>query len=175
MITVNCRFAHIFKIMRIPQTIIPVRAPSQPVTVLWSGRADALEVQYIRCLNGRLPEAFEVWALAEDGVRKVHPYARVKLLSKFRKYTFHTHFFNARRFQIPLLGRRALNMSVNFLDVVRVTHHIGSRVNYTPYIFVHSWGVNPTDTTPPNVSTITWRAFEMEYKIGRASFSEIPM
>ena len=143
--------------MRILQPIIPVRAPPQTVTVIWSGSADALEVTYIRCLNGSVTKAFELWALAEDGVCEVHPYARVKLLFEFRKYTFHTHLFNARRLQIPFLGRRALNTSFKFLDVVCVTHHIGSLVDYTPNIFVHSWGVNPTDTTPPNVSTITRR------------------
>ena len=73
MVTVSCHFAHIFKIMRMPQPIIPVRAPPQPVTVLWSGSNNALEVLYIRCLIGRMPETFEVWDLAEDGVREVHP------------------------------------------------------------------------------------------------------
>ena len=81
--------------MRIPQPIIPVRAPSQPVTVLQSDSYDALEVPYIRCLKGHVLEAFEVWALAEDGVCEVHPYAIVKLLSDIKKYTFHTHFSNA--------------------------------------------------------------------------------
>ena len=75
MIMVSCRFAHSFKIMRIPHLIIPVRAPLQPVTVIRSGSAVALEVPYILCLNGRVPEAFEVWDLAEDGVREVHSYA----------------------------------------------------------------------------------------------------
>ena len=79
MIKLSYRFAHSFKMMRIPQPIIPVCAPPQPVTVLWYGSADALEVPYIRCLNGRVSEAFEVWALAEDRVIDVHPYARVKL------------------------------------------------------------------------------------------------
>ena len=51
-------------------------------------------------------------------------------------------------------------MRVKFLDVVRITHHVGSRVNYNPNIFVHSWGVNPTDTIPPHVSTITRRAHD---------------
>ena len=99
-------------------------------------------------------------ALAAEGAREVHPHARVKLLFEFRKDTFHTHFFNARRFQIPFLGCRALNTSVKFLDVVRATHHVGSRVDYTPNIFVQSWGVNPTDKILPNVSTITWRAHD---------------
>ena len=146
--------------MCIPQAVIPVRAPPQPVTVLWSGSADVFEVPYIRCLRGRVPEAFEVWALAKDGFRKVNPYARFSLCSESRKNTFHNHFFNERRFQIPFLGCRALNASVEFLDVVRVTHHVGSRANYTTNIFFHSWGVNPTDMIPANASTITRRAYD---------------
>ena len=148
MITASCRFAHSFKIMRIPQPTIPVRAPSQPVTVLWYDSADVIEVTYIRCLHGRVTDAFEVWALAEDGVHEVHPYARVKLLSEFMKDTFHTHFFNAQRFQIPFLGRRALNMSVEFIDVVRVTHHVGSRVDYTQ-TFLFTPGVSILLIRPP--------------------------
>ena len=69
----------------------------QPVTVLWSGSADALEVMYIRCLKDQVPEAFEVWALAEYGVCEVHPYARVKFQSDFREDAFLNFFFNARR------------------------------------------------------------------------------
>ena len=73
MITVRCRFARSFKIMRIPQSIIPLRAPPQHVAFLRSSSADVIEVPYIRCLDGRVPEVFEVWALADDGVRKVQP------------------------------------------------------------------------------------------------------
>ena len=58
------------------------------------------------------------------------------------------------------MGRRVLNASVEFLDVVLVTQNVGSLVDYTPIIFVHSWGVNPTDTIPANVSTITWSAYD---------------
>ena len=129
MITVSYRFAHSFKIMRIPQPIIPVHAPPQTVTVLWSGSADVREVPYILYLNGRVSEAFELWALADDGVCEVHPYARVKLRSEFRVDTFQTFFFNARQFQNPFLGRRSQNASVEFLDVFRVTQHVGSRVD----------------------------------------------
>ena len=107
-----------------------------------------------------MPEAFELLALAEDGVREVHLSSRVKLLDYFREDTFHTHFFNPRRFQIPFLGCRAVNESVEFIDVVRTTHHVGSCFNYTPNILVHSWGINPTDMFPPNVSTITRRAYD---------------
>ena len=148
MITVICLFAHSFEIIHIPQPIIPVRAPPQPVTVLWSGSADVIKVLYICCLNGWVPEAFELWALADDGVREVHPYARIKLRFDFREDTFQTFFFNARRFHIPFLGCRALNDSVEFLDVVCTTQHIGSRVDYTLIIFVHSWGVKLTDMIP---------------------------
>ena len=79
---------------------------------------------------------------------------------KFREDTFHTHFFNSRQFQIPFLVRRAVNDSVKFLDVVCTNQHVRSRVNYTPNIFFHSWGINPTDMFPPNVSTITWSAYD---------------
>ena len=110
--------------MRIPQPVIPVYAPPQRVKFLWYGSADVIDVPYIRCLHGWVPGVFELWALAKDGVRKVHPYVRFKLCSKFREDNFQTFFFNAQQFQIPLLGRRALNASVNFLDVVRVTQHV---------------------------------------------------
>ena len=145
--------------MHITQPIIPFRAFPRHVTVIWSGSADVIKVPYICCLYGQVPEAFEVWALAEDGFFEVHPYARVKLRSEFREDTFQTLFFNVRLLQIPFLVRRALNMSVKFLDVVRVTQHVGSRVDYTPNIFVRFWGVNPTDTIPPDISTITRRAY----------------
>ena len=107
-----------------------------------------------------MPEAFELWDLAYDGVREVQSYARVNLLSKFREDTFHNFFFNVRRFHIPFLGCRALNKSVEFLDVVCTTQNVGSRVDYTPNIFVHYWGVNPTDMIPANVSTINWCAYD---------------
>ena len=58
------------------------------------------------------------------------------------------------------MGRRALNDSVKFLDIFRTTQHVGTRVNYTPNISVHSWGVNLTDTITTNVSTITRRAYD---------------
>ena len=53
-----------------------------------------------------------------------------------------------------------MNNSVEFLDIFRTTQHVGSNVDYTPNIFVHSWGINPTDMFPPNVSIITWRAYD---------------
>ena len=98
--------------MRVPKPIIPFRAPPQPFQVLRSGRGGEIDVRYTRCLDGRVPEAYELWALAEDRVSEVHLYARVRLLSEFREDTFNTHFFNLRRFQIPFLGCRAVNENV---------------------------------------------------------------
>ena len=109
-----------------------------------------------------MPEAYELWALDEGVVHEVHLYARVRILSDFREDTFHTHFFNLRRFQIPTLGRRAVNKGVEFLDVVRTTQHVRSRVaSWNPNIFVHSWGLYPATMILPNVSTITRRAYNL--------------
>ena len=90
--------------MRTPQTITPVCAPPQIVTVLWYGSADVIKVLYIRCLNGWVPEDFELWAIADDGVCEVHPYARVKLRSDFSEDTFQTFFFNSQTIPDYFLG-----------------------------------------------------------------------
>ena len=147
--------------MRIPKPIILFRAPLQPVQVLCSGRGGKIDVPYIRCLDGRVPEAYELWDIAEDEFCEVHPYNRVRLLYEFREDTFHTHFFNLQRFQIPFLCRRAVNDSVKFLDVVYTTQHVQIRVDYTPNIFIQSWGVNRINMSPPNVSTITRCAYNL--------------
>ena len=49
-------------------------------------------------------------------------------------------------------------MSVTML--LTITQHVGSSVDYTPNIFIHSWGVNITDMIPANFSTITWLAYD---------------
>ena len=157
----GCRFAHSFKIVCVPHPIVPFRAPPQPVQVLRSGRGGEINVPYIRCLSGWVPVDYELWALAEDGVCEVHPYTRVELLSNFREDTSHTHFFNARQFQIPFLGCRAVNESVEFLDVARTNQHVRSCVaSWNKNIFVHSWGLYPS-IIPPNFSTITRRAYNL--------------
>ena len=141
--------------------VIPFRVSPSPVQALCSGRGGKIDVPYISCLNGPVPEAYELWTLAEDRVLEVHAYTRVELLDDFREDTFHTHFFNARRFQIPFLGRRSVNMSVEFLDAARATQQVGSRVaTWTENIFVHSWGPYPT-MIPHTVSTITRRAYNV--------------
>ena len=88
MITVSCGFAHSFKIMRIPQPIIPLCAPLKPITDLCSGSGDEIEVPYIYFLGGQVPKSFELWDIAEDKVCEVHLYARVRILSEFREILF---------------------------------------------------------------------------------------
>ena len=110
--------------MCVPRPIIPLRAPLQPVEVIHSGRGGEIDVLYICCLDNRVPEAYEHCCLAEDGVPEVRPYATFKLLSEFSEDTFHTQSFNARRFHIPFLGCISVNMSVEFIDVVRTTQHV---------------------------------------------------
>ena len=66
---VSCRLAHSFKIMFIPQTVIPLRVPPQLVQALHYGLDGKIYVPYIHCLYGQVPEAYEFLPLAEDGVR----------------------------------------------------------------------------------------------------------
>ena len=49
---------------------------SDPVLVGYVGSdAAAPSVSNIVCLNGLVPETYEVWRLNRDGVREVHPTA----------------------------------------------------------------------------------------------------
>ena len=85
---VSCRFAHSFKIVRIPQprwtdVILPCIAQT-----ICSGRGDEIDIAYIRCIDSRVTEAFENWALAEDGIYKVHLFARVKIRDDFSEGHF---------------------------------------------------------------------------------------
>ena len=159
MITISCRFSRSFKNMHIPHPAIPFVVPSHPSKALCSGRGVEINVPYICCLDGQVPEAFQLWDFAEDGVFQVHLYARVKLLDYFREDTFYSHFFNARLIQTSFLGCRSVNMSVNFLDAPRSTQKVGSRVaTWTKNIFVYSWGPYPT-VIPHTFSTIKRRAY----------------
>ena len=81
--------------MRIPQPgwtgfILP-----RPAQALRSGRGGEIDIVYIRCIDGREPEAFELWAFAEDRFREVHPFARVQISDDFTEGTFYSQFFNA--------------------------------------------------------------------------------
>ena len=88
MITVCCPFARSFKIMRISQTGIPEVVLLRPIQALCSVRGGEIEVGYIHCIEGQETEVFELWAFAEDGIREIHPYARVQISDDFVGETF---------------------------------------------------------------------------------------
>ena len=66
MIAVSCCFDHNLKIICVSQPIIPFVVPPQPVQFLCSGRGGEIDVPYIRSIDGRVPEAFELWDLSEE-------------------------------------------------------------------------------------------------------------
>ena len=155
MITVSCCFAHSSKIMRISQTewtdvIIPHTSQ-----VLCSGRGGNIKIAYIRWIDGRYPEDFELWAFAEDEIHEFHTFSRVQIRDDFIRETFYSHFFNARKIQIPFLGCIYVNRSVQWLDVPRAALQAESFccvTTWTENTLVYSWGPYPT-VIPPNVST----------------------
>ena len=112
-----------------------------PVLVIYSGsNAAAPSVSYIVRLNGRVPERYEVWRLNRHGVREVHLTARVKLFTLFDENTFQSTFYDSRRCRVPFIGRKGLNVSVEFIRYSDVTSDITSHIISTQNIFVHSWG-----------------------------------
>ena len=120
-----------------------------PVLVSYSGSdAAAPSVSYILCLNGRVPERYEVWRLNRDGVREVHLTPRVKLFTLFDENTFRSTFYDSRRFRVPFIRRKGLNGSVEFIRYSDVTLGSTSHIISTQNIFVHSWGKYPTMIGP---------------------------
>ena len=76
MFAVSYLFYYSFNIMRVCHPIVLVRAPPDPVRVLYYGIDDAIEqVPYISCINVRVTEMYELWAINASGVREVHPFA----------------------------------------------------------------------------------------------------
>ena len=64
-----------------------------PVFVRYPGSdAAASLVKYIVCINGRVPERYEVWSLNGHGVCEVHLTDRVKLFDLFAEDTFRSTF-----------------------------------------------------------------------------------
>ena len=101
---------------------------------------------------------YKFWRLNAQEVREVHPFAQVRFLDDFREDTFKTFFFDSRRCRICFIGRTSLNASVEFIRFDHVTSD-DEVVIYTPNIFVHNWGTNPT-MIYPTVSSITLRAYD---------------
>ena len=101
---------------------------------------------------------YELWALNAQGVREVHPFALVRIFDDFWEDTFKTFFFNLRRCRIPFIARRSLNNSVKFIRLAHITSDVEVAI-YTPNLFIHDWGTNPT-MIYPTVSNITRRAYD---------------
>ena len=116
-----------------------------PVFVRYPGRdAAASSINYIVYLNGRVSERYEVWILNAQGVREVHPIARVKHFDAFAEDTFWTTFYNSRRCRIPFIGCRSVNGSVEFIRFADVIADIVLNIISTRNIFVHPWSKYPT-------------------------------
>ena len=91
-------------------------SPPDPVFVRYPGSdATASSITYIVCLNGRVPERYEVWSLNAHVVREVHTTARVKIFDLFAEDTFWSTLFNSRRCRVPFIGRRSVNGSIKFI------------------------------------------------------------
>ena len=63
----------------------------RPARALCSGRGGETKVAYIRCINSREPESYELWALVEEVIHKVYPSARVEISDNFTEDTFSMH------------------------------------------------------------------------------------
>ena len=124
---------------------VPIRGSPDPVLVHYAGSdASITTVTYIVCLHGRVPERYDLWSMNAQGVREVHPFARVSLFDDFREDTIRTTFYNSRRCRIPFIGRRSLTVSFQFIRFADVTSYSTSDIISTRNIFVHEWGNYPT-------------------------------
>ena len=125
------------------------RGPLDPILVRYPGSDAATSpVTYIVCLHGRVPDEYELWSLNAQGVREVHPFARVRLFNDFTEDSFWTNFYNLQRCLIPFIGQRSLNCSVKFILFDDVTSDSTSDNISTRNIFVHAWGNYPTMIGP---------------------------
>ena len=144
--------------MRWRHPIVSFRAPPYLVLVHYYGRGNGIDrVTYIVCLNGRVHERCDIWSLNSQGVREVHPFARIRLLDDFRADTFQSTFFNSRRCRITFISWRLLNGSVEFIRFTDVTLDTEIVIS-TPKCFVHEWGTNPTMLWP-TVSNFNRRVY----------------
>ena len=78
--------------MRVPQYGWTEGILLRPTQALCSGRGGKIEIAYIRCINSRDPEIYELWAFSEDRHREVHPFARVQIRDNFTMDTFNPTF-----------------------------------------------------------------------------------
>ena len=101
-----------------------------PVLVSYAGSdaAAAPSVSYIVCLNGRVPERYEVWRINRDRVHEVHLTARVKLFTLSDENTFRSTFYDFQRCRVRFSGRKGLSGSVEFIRYSDVTSDSTSQI-----------------------------------------------
>ena len=128
-----------------------------PVFVCYTS-SDAGVVRYIICINGRVPEKYELWCLNKAGVREVHPTTRIKLLDVFVEDTFRSIFYISQTCRVILIGRWSVNGSVEFIRFSNIVEDSTSDIISTRNIFVHCWGEYPTLIDTP-CSRYTNRAY----------------
>ena len=92
----------------------PVRATRWPSD---SGCGVADRSKFIRCVDGRDPEANEVWILGEDDVTPgIHPTARVDVEGGFF-YKFSTNYLTENGFKTSIFCKKSINGIFEFIGV----------------------------------------------------------
>ena len=83
-----------------------------PVLVRYVGSdAAAPSVSYIVCINGWVPERYEVWCINRHIVCEVNLTAQVKLFTLFDENTFRSTFYDSRRCRVSFIGRKVSSLS----------------------------------------------------------------
>ena len=133
--------------------------PPDPVFVRYPGSDTAASsIKYIVCLNGRVPERYEVWSLNAHRVREVHLTAWVKLFDIFAEDTFRSTFFISLRCCVTFIGSRSVNGSIEFIRFADVIADSTSKIISTRNILVHTWGKYST-LIGPGCSKYTCREY----------------
>ena len=128
-----------------------------PIFVRYTS-SDAGVFRYIVCINGRIPEKYELWRLNGAVVRKVLPTARIKLLDVFAEDTFRSIFYILQACRVIFIGCRSVNGSVEFIRFLNIIEDSTLDIISTRNIFVHFWGEYPTLIDTP-CSRYTSRAY----------------
>ena len=103
-----------------------------------SGGKDGPE--FIRCVDGRQPQIYEVWTFSEDCVtREVHPTARIDvgdgLVGEFA-----TDYLTPSWSRVPMFGRNYINGSVEWLGVPDFLRNYGPHWTLNLLAPYANWG-----------------------------------
>ena len=117
--------------------------PPDPLFVRYPGSdAAASLIKYIVCLNGQVPERYEVWSLNARGVCEVHPTAWVNIFDLFAEDTFWSTFFNSQRCRVLLIS--ILSALRTSLQTVLWTLSLPKRSSCIPGSNIRIWLVRLT-------------------------------